>query len=354
MARKYCGWSDGITLQMLFLDEGIANSTNGFLSLQKKAETSEYLKGNVNRIRVSCEELRAQVQARALEEMSASAKVPAVEVQLSLTHNNAKVQTDMIGKLESSLSKVRAEIIDARLRSELLCQGSKLQKILDEGESFRLLSKEKEVELQHWLYEAYLSSNYESYLMEQANSLLPYQLQKKAEALEFLKGDVNRVRVSCEELRAQVQAQALEEMSASAKVPAFEVQLSLTHDNTKVKADMLEKLESDLSKVRAEIIDDWAEAALSRTRADREMEISTKDVADAQAEQKRALDQEKRIEEYVCCISRIEVLEEVGAKGFVLSEELARARADESDAWSLLIDALFVALSLVPFFCCRF
>lgn len=52
--------------------------------------------------------------------------------------------------------------------------------------------------------------------------------------MEYLKGDVKRIRVACEELRAQVQARALEEMRTSAKVPVFEAQLNLTHDNPKV------------------------------------------------------------------------------------------------------------------------
>lgn len=56
------------------------------------------------------------------------------------------------------------------LRSEILCHGARLQKALDKGRSLRLLCEEKEVELTHWRYEAYRSSNYESYLMEQVIS----------------------------------------------------------------------------------------------------------------------------------------------------------------------------------------
>nr|XP_009796823.1 PREDICTED: uncharacterized protein LOC104243347 [Nicotiana sylvestris] len=119
------------------------------------------------------------------------------------------------------------------------------------------------------------------------------RLQKKTEALEYLKGEADRVMNACSELRAQV---------------------------------------------RAHITDAQAEALLSRTRADQEMEIHVKDAADAQVELKRALDREKRIKEYVHCRSRREVPEEVDTRGFILSEELARAKADESDAWLLLAD----------------
>lgn len=75
-----------------------------------------------------------------------------------------------------------------------------------------------------------------------------------------------------------MQAQALEEMCSSAKVPAFKAQLILSHDNAKVQTDMIGKLESVLSKVKVEIFDVWAEAALSRTRVDREMAIRMKNV----------------------------------------------------------------------------
>ena len=70
------------------------------------------------------------------------------------------------------------------------------------------------------------------------------------------------------------------------------------------------------------------------------MAIHLKDATDAQAELKRTLDREKRIKEYVRCRSRREVLEEIGVRGFVLPEVLARARADERDAWSLLADVM--------------
>ncbi|XP_009778584.1 uncharacterized protein [Nicotiana sylvestris] len=63
------------------------------------------------------------------------------------------------------------------------------------------------------------------------------------------------------------------------------------------------------------------------------------DATDAQVELKRVLDSEERIKEYALCRSRRRVLEEIGASGFVLPEDLARARADERGARSLLSDA---------------
>lgn len=55
---------------------------------------------------------------------------------------------------------------------------------------------------------------------------------------------------------------------ALAKVPAFETQLRIARDNTFVQKEIIAKVDSKLSKVRAEIIDARAEAAVSQTKAD--------------------------------------------------------------------------------------
>lgn len=166
-----------------------------------------------------------------------------------------------------------------------------------------------------------------------------FQLHKKTEALDRLRDEVGRARHNHDELKTRAVARALEGKDALAKVPAFEAQLCLVHDNASVQADMIAKLESELLKARAEIVDARVEAAMSRTKADQEMAIYLKDVADAQAELRRILDHEERIEEYAQCKSRRMTLKDICARGFIFSEELALARADEHDALLLLLDA---------------
>ncbi|XP_070022879.1 uncharacterized protein [Nicotiana sylvestris] len=102
---------------------------------------------------------------------------------------------------------------------------------------------------------------------------------------------------------------------------------------------MITKIESKLSKVRAKIIEARTKATLSGAKADQEMAIYLKDATDAQAELKRFLDREERIKEYARCRFRRKVLEEIHVRGFVLPEELARARVDERDTQSLLFDS---------------
>nr|XP_009780186.1 PREDICTED: uncharacterized protein LOC104229270 [Nicotiana sylvestris] len=97
---------------------------------------------------------------------------------------------------------------------------------------------------------------------------------------------------------AHLRYEALEGEGALAKVPTFEPQLCLARDEALVQTNMITKLESDLPKVRAEIVDAWAEAIMSRTKADQEMAIYLKDATHAQAELRKILDSKGRIEEY--------------------------------------------------------
>ncbi|XP_075076788.1 uncharacterized protein LOC107760066 [Nicotiana tabacum] len=218
-----------------------------------------------------------------------------------------------------------------KLKSGLLHCEVRLQKALDKERSLRLLCDEKKVELVDLQCEVGRSLNYENHLKE--------QLQKKTDALERLRDEVGRTRREHDELKTLAEAQALEGKEALAKFLAFEAQLCIASDNALVQTEMIAKLESELLKVRAEIIDDRAEAAMSRTKADHEMAIYSKNAADAQAELRRVLDRGGRIEEYARCMSLRKTLEEIRDKGFALSEELARARADERDARLLLPDA---------------
>ncbi|XP_070023158.1 uncharacterized protein [Nicotiana sylvestris] len=202
-----------------------------------------------------------------------------------------------------------------KLKSGLLRCEAMLRKALDEERSLRLLCEEKEVELAHLQYE------------------------KKTKALERLRDEVGRARREYDELRARAEAQALEGKDALAKVPDFEAQLRLASDNASVQTNMIAKLEFELSKVRPKIVDARVETAMSRTKANREMAIYSKDVADAQAELRRIRDREGRVKEYALYKSRRKTLEEICARGFALSEDLVLARADERDARLPLPDA---------------
>nr|XP_009778368.1 PREDICTED: differentially expressed in FDCP 6 homolog [Nicotiana sylvestris] len=178
-----------------------------------------------------------------------------------------KAKRDWGIKAEASSEPAMSVAFD-KLKSGLLRGEASLRKALDEERSLRLLCDEKEVEL------------------------------KKMEALEHLRDKVSQARREYDELRARAEAQALEGKDALAIVPSFEAQLFLAHNNASIQTDMIAKLESELLKVRDEIVDARAEATMSRTKADRERAIYSKDVVDAQAELRRFLDREGKVEEY--------------------------------------------------------
>ncbi|XP_070025181.1 uncharacterized protein [Nicotiana sylvestris] len=86
---------------------------------KKKTEALECLRDEADRAKSDYDELKARAEVQASKEKDALAKVPTLEVQLRLARDNALVQADMITKLKSELSKVMAEIVDARVRAVL-------------------------------------------------------------------------------------------------------------------------------------------------------------------------------------------------------------------------------------------
>jgi len=92
------------------------------------------------------------------------------------------------------------------------------------------------------------------------------------------------------------------------------VQLHNAHENSLVQMDMISRLESELLKMKAEVVEAWAEAEIIRTKADKKVVIYLKDVVNARVELRGAINQESRNKEYVRCKSRRETLEEIHAR----------------------------------------
>ncbi|XP_070006466.1 uncharacterized protein [Nicotiana sylvestris] len=201
-----------------------------------------------------------------------------------------------------------------KLKSELFRREARLRKDIDREKSLRLLCDEREDELAYLRYE------------------------KKTEDLECLWSEVGQAKHECDELKARVDTQVTAKTNALAKAFALEVQLRSAHENGLVRRDMITRLEFELLKMKAKVVDTRAEAEAIQTKADKKVAVYLKDTIDTHAELMEALHRQSRSKEYVRCKSRRETLEEIHVRGFDLSEEIAQAKADEYGAKFLLSD----------------
>ncbi|XP_070010137.1 uncharacterized protein [Nicotiana sylvestris] len=188
-----------------------------------------------------------------------------------------------------------------RLKSELLRYEARLRRTSDREKSLNLLCAKKESELV---------------------SILIFQLDSKTEELERSWGEVGRVKHEFDELQAHVDAQVVAKENALAKVSTLEMQIQTTRASDSARANMIARLESELSKAKAEVVNARAEAVMSSTMVDQRAAANLKSVATARAEPRRTLGRASSSKEYTKCKSRRETLEEVHARGFDLSEEI--------------------------------
>ncbi|XP_070008100.1 protein CROWDED NUCLEI 4-like [Nicotiana sylvestris] len=193
-----------------------------------------------------------------------------------------------------------------KLKSELLRCEARLRKALDVEKSLRLLCDKR--------------------------------LQSKLEDLERLWGEVSQAECECNKLRAQIDALVAAKKDALAKASALEVQLRNALKNILVQRSRIASLESDLLKMKAEVVDTRAEVEEIWAKVDKKVAVYLKDVADAQAELRGVSDRESRSNEYARCKSWRETFEEIHARGFDLSEEIEQAKEDEYDAKFLISD----------------
>ncbi|XP_070029330.1 uncharacterized protein [Nicotiana sylvestris] len=172
-----------------------------------------------------------------------------------------------------------------KLKSELLHCEAKFHKALSGERSLRLLCDKETRELTHLRLELDRSRDYE-------------------ETLECLRGEVSQVNSECNNLKSQIDIHTAAKRNVLAKASALEIQLRNAREGDSIQTSRITKLEIDLLKLMAEVVDARAEAEEVRAKADKKRET----------------------------------LEKINGKGFDLSEEIDQAKEDEFDAKFLISD----------------
>ncbi|XP_070003039.1 uncharacterized protein [Nicotiana sylvestris] len=216
-----------------------------------------------------------------------------------------------------------------KLKSELLCYEAKLHKALNGEKSLRLLCDKKTRELIHLRSELDRSRDYEGNL----------EKQRKTETLECLRDKAYQVNSECNNLKAQIDVHVAAKRNALSKASALEIQLRNAREGDSFQTSRIAKLEIDLLKMKAEVVDARAEAEEVREKADKKVAIYMKDAAEACTTLREASYRERKSNEYSRCKSRRETLEEIHDKDFDLSEEIEQSKADEFDAKFLVSNA---------------
>ncbi|XP_070013885.1 uncharacterized protein [Nicotiana sylvestris] len=190
-----------------------------------------------------------------------------------------------------------------KLKSEQLRCEAKLRKALNGEKSLRLLCDKKTRELIHLRSKLDRSHDYEG--------ILEKRLQRKTETQERLQGEANQVNSECNKLKAQIDAHVASKRNALAKASALEIQLCNAQEGDSVQASRIAKLETNLLKMKAEVVDARTEAEKVRAKADKKVAFYVKDTAEARTKLRGASDRERRSNEYARRKSRRETLEEI-------------------------------------------
>ncbi|XP_070008687.1 uncharacterized protein [Nicotiana sylvestris] len=165
------------------------------------------------------------------------------------------------------------------------------------------------------------------------------QLESKPEKLERLWGEVGQAKHKFNELQTRVDVQVDAKESALAKASTLEMQIRTARASDYVRENMITRLEPQLSKAKAEVVNAQAKAMMSSTRAVQKAVTYLNSAATARVELRRTFVRVSSSKKYAKCKSRREALEEIHASGFDLSEEIEQAKAEEYDAKFLLSDA---------------
>ncbi|XP_019242067.1 PREDICTED: uncharacterized protein LOC109222117 [Nicotiana attenuata] len=158
------------------------------------------------------------------------------------------------------------------------------------------------------------------------------QLQRKLEMIGQLRGEVDRVKVDCNRWKENMDRLAADKEAALAQLASAETQLRSAKVKNLAQVKKIEDLEAKLAEAGAEVAEAKAEVEKTKATTDKTIAVYLRDVEFVQAKLREASDREKRVSDLAKCQSRRETVEEIHARGFDLTNEIAQAKALEVDA----------------------
>ncbi|XP_070019942.1 uncharacterized protein [Nicotiana sylvestris] len=211
-----------------------------------------------------------------------------------------------------------AQHLLSRFRAELSQCEVKLKKISGEEKALRLLCSQKEEEFKN------------------LRTALAKAQKSEAEIDEQLRGDVDQVRANRHQWKKNMDQLAVDKDSTTTQLASVETQLRGIKAKGMSQARKIEELEAELAKARAEAVQAKAEAEKIKVGADKSIAIYLREAVAVQDELWEASDRGKGSNELAKFQSWRETLEEIHARGFNLDEEIAEAKAWDTDARFLI------------------
>ncbi|XP_019255154.1 PREDICTED: intraflagellar transport protein 81 homolog [Nicotiana attenuata] len=224
-------------------------------------------------------------------------------------------------------------------RAELSWCEANLKRLTEERDTLKCLYVQKGEDLRDLRAELAKARKEEAELDEQITNLLKEyglyppveantfisQLQQKLERIELLRGEVDQVKADYDRWKENMDRLAAEKEAALAKLASVEVELRGAKEKGSAQAKRIEELEAMLAEAKAEVGE-------TKIAADKSIAVYLADAEADQTQLREASARERRSNDLAKCQSRRETLKEIHARGFDLSEEIAKAKALEADA----------------------
>ncbi|XP_070005723.1 uncharacterized protein [Nicotiana sylvestris] len=208
------------------------------------------------------------------------------------------------------LSSKRLNVFTLKFKVDLNQYEAELKKTSDEGKALKLFCSQKEEEL------------------KDLRSDLAKALKNEAE----LDKQVDQVKADYNQWKENIDRLAAEKEVTLAKLASAETQLRGAKEKHSAQAKKIDELEAKLAITVAKVAKARAEVEKTKATIDKTVVVYLRDAEANQMELREASDREKWSNDLAKCQSQRKTLEEIHARGFDLTEDIAQAKVLKADA----------------------